>query len=87
MGEGILIDPVGAILAVMCFAFVRAGEFRQGTLSALSALGLATLIGCLIGAAAAIVRTVALRRFWIPDSLQSAVALATVVCCLRQTFG
>ncbi len=77
--EGIVIDPVGAILAVMCFAVVRSGELEQGSLSALQALGLAALVGSLTGLAAAMILISALRRFWIPDAMQSAVTLATVV--------
>lgn len=77
--EGIVIDPVGAILAVMCFAFVQAGEFGQGTLSALQTLGKATMIGGLAGTGSAALLIAGLRRFWIPDSLQSVVTLATLV--------
>lgn len=77
--EGIVIDPIGAILAVMCFAVVGAGEFEQGTLSALKALGLAAVIGCLAGGGSAVLLILGLSRFWIPDSLQNAVTLAMLV--------
>lgn len=86
--EGIVIDPIGAILAVMCFAVVRADEFGQGTLSALQALGLAVVIGGLAGTGSAVLVILGLRRFWIPDSLQSVATLALLVaaCTLSSHF-
>lgn len=78
--EGIVIDPVGAILAVLVFeAILATGTPGEATSVAvvgiLKAIGGGTGIG-LIGAAGLVL---ALRRYWIPDFLQNPVTLMAVV--------
>lgn len=77
--EGIVIDPVGATLAVMVFTVVRAGTVNEGTAHALADLGRTLLVGGVLGVAGAALMTLALSRFWIPDSLQNPVSLALVL--------
>lgn len=77
--EGIVNDPIGAVLAVLVFEALRAGGFREA--AAGSTLGLATtvLVAAAIAAAAAWLLVQLLRRFWIPDYLQNIAFLVAVV--------
>lgn len=80
--EGIVIDPVGAVLAVLVFeaaATVRSGLYQQAMLGAVAGMLRTSLIGLLIGGLAAVLLVFLLRRHWIPDRLQSPVALMAVV--------
>jgi len=75
--EGTLIDPIGAIMAVLVFEAV----FRQHG-DALDVAGnlLATLgLGAGVGLVAAALLAVGLHRYVIPDELHSATTLAAVV--------
>ncbi|GAB4412803.1 MAG: sodium:proton antiporter [Bryobacter sp.] len=77
--EGILIDPIGALLAVLVYeAF--ASKLLEGWSPVLvwhylSGIGL----GCLVGAIAAGLMMLALRYFLIPDDLLNSFSLAMVV--------
>lgn len=78
--EGIVIDPIGAILAVLVFEVILATETPNPATSVaivgiLKAIGGGTGIG-LIGAGTLVL---ALRRYWIPDFLQNPVTLMIVV--------
>jgi len=77
--EGIIIDPIGAILAVLIFEIIMAGGFQEATaLVGISLLG-TLLVGITIGILGAIIVVLLLRSYWIPDFLHSAVTLAMVV--------
>ncbi len=77
--EGIVNDPIGAILAVLVFETIVAGGFEQGMIvGALGALK-AAVIGGGLGLAGAAVVVLLLKRYWIPDYLQSPVALTVVI--------
>ncbi len=73
--EGIVVDPLGAILAVLVFTFVRSTEIRDGATTALIGLGMTFVIGISLGGLAAGVLILVLRRFWVPDYLHNAVSL------------
>ncbi len=77
--EGIVVDPIGAVLAVLVFEARHIEAFNIATLHALAALGKTILIGGGIGAAAAILIAFLLRRHWIPDYLESLVTMMIVV--------
>lgn len=77
--EGILIDPIGAALAVIVFEAVIAGEAREATLVVLQAVVLTIFAGVALGALGAGFLILVLRRYWVPDYLQNAVALMAVV--------
>lgn len=76
--EGIVIDPVGAVVAILTFEVALAGRF-EGPAVAFGNLFWTLFIGSLLGALAAAVMLLLLRHYWIPDYLQSSVALGTVV--------
>lgn len=76
--EGIAIDPVGVLLAVLVFevCFGAHAASPQGVASAIfSTLG----IGFGLGLGIAAVLVIFLRRFWIPEFLHSPFILMTVI--------
>lgn len=77
--EGIVNDPIGAILAVLVFEVLLAEGMQAGTLVAVLGIAKAAIFGTLIGLAAAGVVVVLLRRYLIPDFLQNPVTLMLVV--------
>ena len=78
MWEGIVIDPIGAVLAVLVFEAIGGGS---GTTTAHFAEALIKTIafGGGFGLLAAGVLTLLMSRYWVPDFLQSAVSLMLVV--------
>ncbi len=83
--EGILIDPIGAILAVLVFEFVLAGEGGGGLGAGLLMLVKISLVGGALGIGAGQFLGVALRREWLPDYLRNMAALCLV--CLVFTLS
>lgn len=76
--EGIINDPIGAVLAVLVFeALLMRGA--EGWTMALRGIFNAALFGGLIGLAGAAIIVVLLRRYLIPDYLHNAAALMIVV--------
>lgn len=77
--EGIVIDPVGALLAVLVFEAVSAGELREATAHVLGGVLKTIIVGGGLGVVAAGMLSFALRRYWVPDFLQNAVSLMLVL--------
>lgn len=77
--EGILIDPVGAVLAVLVFEAILAGEFSQAPSVVVSGVLLTIVIGLGLGLIGAAIMVIMLRRYWIPDHLQNSVSLLLAV--------
>ncbi|WP_324040591.1 cation:proton antiporter [Aeromonas caviae] len=77
--EGIVIDPIGALFAVLVFEAVRLGS--QGDLVGHTLLALAkTLgVGSLIGVGAGWLTTLLIRKDWLPVSLHKFGVLALVL--------
>ncbi|HEY8518393.1 MAG TPA: sodium:proton antiporter [Candidatus Binatia bacterium] len=76
--EGIIIDPIGATLAVLAFTVVQAdvGEgFGRATIELASTL----VIGVAIGGVAAAILIVVLSRYWVPDTLHNPVSLMLMI--------
>lgn len=77
--EGIVIDPIGAILAVLVLQAIIAtgGQVAASTI----ALGLVRtlLLGGAIGVLGALLLVQLLKHYWIPDFLHSVVTLALVI--------
>jgi NhaP-type Na+/H+ or K+/H+ antiporter len=76
--EGIIIDPIGASIAVLVFDLVVAGAAATWT-DTLITFAKIVLIGGGLGLAAGYFTYLALRRFWIPDYLRDIAILALVV--------
>jgi len=77
--EGILIDPVGAILAVLVFEAILAGEFSQAGTVVFLGIVKTLLIGGVIGFGMAQILIQLIRKFLIPDFLQESVAFVMVI--------
>ncbi|MCA9108207.1 MAG: cation:proton antiporter, partial [Planctomycetales bacterium] len=72
--EGIVIDPVGAVLAVLVFgALFAGGEGHHSSVPL--AVGRTLLVGGGLGWGTAYLLTYVLRNHWVPDFLQSVVIL------------
>lgn len=78
--EGIVIDPIGALLAVLVFEALFVGQkLDLGFGLAMQALMLTVLVGGVLGVVAAFALAAVLKRFWVPDSLQNPVSVLLVV--------
>lgn len=77
--EGIAIDPVGAVLAVLVFEWMAIKEPETATIQVAWGLAKTLVVGGGAGLVAAAILTLFLRRYWIPDALQSPVALMCVI--------
>jgi NhaP-type Na+/H+ or K+/H+ antiporter len=79
--EGILIDPIGATLAVLVFeGIIDGGATHQLTvLSILSGILVTLFVGTLVGAIFAYLLIQFLKRNWIAPFLETAVALMVVL--------
>ncbi|MCA9873625.1 MAG: sodium:proton antiporter [Anaerolineales bacterium] len=78
--EGILVDPVGATLAVLVLGVIVTGDPDHLTIPAiLLGIGLTLLVGGLIGGAIALFMIVLFRREWVPEYLQTAFTLMLVI--------
>lgn len=77
--EGIVNDPIGAMLAVLVFEAIVAGGLQRGV--SLTAIGVlkTLLLGGVLGIAGAAIVVVVLRRYWVPDFLQNPMVLTLVV--------
>src|SRR5690606_33391625 len=79
--EGIVVDPIGAVLAVLVFQAIELGqnETLVGTFWATGkSLIMTVMIGTLLGGLGAWLLAFALRRYAIPDFLQTPVTLMVV---------
>ena len=74
--EGILIDPIGATMAVLVYEFIISGGTQGGIGAGLIVFGKIIAIGVLIGAASGQCFGSILRRFWLPQYLHNFAALA-----------
>ncbi len=77
--EGILNDPIGAVLAVLVFEAILPGGVEQATARTLIGVLQAVLIGGGIGVLSGAILRLLLKRYWIPDFLQNPVSLMVVV--------
>ncbi|GMR05180.1 MAG: sodium:proton antiporter [Thermodesulfobacteriota bacterium] len=77
--ESILIDPIGAVIAVLVYEAIVAGRFNEITWMAGFGIMKTLFYGGGIGAGAALFMILSLKRYLIPDFLQNPVTLMTVV--------
>jgi NhaP-type Na+/H+ or K+/H+ antiporter len=77
--EGIMNDPIGAMLAVLVFQAILMGGAGGATAATLLGIMKTIFIGVLIGVAGEILLVQFLKRYWIPDYLQNPAALMLVV--------
>ncbi|WP_013627175.1 cation:proton antiporter [Rubinisphaera brasiliensis] len=77
--EGIVIDPIGALLAVLVSVAVASGNVTQAAMDVVLSLSATIGIAAILGFATAYALIVLFRRHLIPDYLQNSVLLATVL--------
>ena len=76
--EGIVIDPIGALLAVVVFSFIVSRD-QGGWSQSLGTFASVIACGCLLGAFGGWAFGTVLRRHWLPEYLQNLAALAAVL--------
>ena len=77
--EGIVIDPIGALLAVVVYSFIIARASGDGLSHSLLTFGGVIVCGSLFGIVGGWVSGHVLRKQWLPEYLQSLATLATVL--------
>jgi NhaP-type Na+/H+ or K+/H+ antiporter len=77
--EGILIDPVGAILAVLVFEAIISGEISEAGTVIFLGIFKTIFIGGVIGFGMAKLLILLMKKFLIPDILQESVAFVMVI--------
>lgn len=77
--EGIVIDPIGALLAVLVFEFIITGQGRAALGHSLGTFILVLVVGLGLGLVAGWLFGLLLRRHWLPEYLHNVAAL-TLVC-------
>jgi NhaP-type Na+/H+ or K+/H+ antiporter len=77
--EGILIDPIGALVAVLVFEFISVGAGGEYTKTALIEFGKIVLFGSTFGFTFAHALNFAINKQWIPHYLLNVFALASVL--------
>jgi NhaP-type Na+/H+ or K+/H+ antiporter len=77
--EGILNDPIGALLAVLVFEAIVSGElggsFGNMALEFLKSIG----VGAALGAAGGALTVALLHRYWAPEYLHEVISLSLVI--------
>ncbi|QOJ13300.1 MAG: sodium:proton antiporter [Planctomycetia bacterium] len=76
--EGIVVDPIGALLAVLVFEVLISGGAGFAFAPIATSLGKTVLVGGGLGLLAALFLQSAIARYWIPDHLHNAVTLLLV---------
>ncbi len=77
--EGILIDPIGALVAVLVFEFISVGEGQAYTQTALIEFGKILLFGFTFGFTFAHALAFAIKKNFIPHYLLNVVSLSVVL--------
>jgi len=76
--EGIVIDPIGALLAVLVFEFIVASQGEAIT-HTLVAFGKTIGIGCVLGLGSGYILGLSIRKNWIPHYLLNTAVLTIIL--------
>ncbi len=76
--EGIVIDPVGAMLAVLVFEAILLGNLQEAAPHVALALVKTVVLAGALGVASGMALALVLRLFWVPDYLHNAVSVMFV---------
>ena len=78
--EGIIIDPIGALMAVLVFEWIISSQQASGLISTTALLfGEIILVGAGLGALAAFILAYVIRHHWLPEYLHAFGSLALVL--------
>lgn len=83
--EGIAIDPIGAVLAVLVFEGIEHSGLGQATGFAVLGFLKTLVVGTAGGVLGGAVLVQMLKRYWIPDHLHSPITLSIVVAVFAGT--
>ncbi|MBN2445682.1 MAG: cation:proton antiporter [Phycisphaerae bacterium] len=83
--EGIVNDPIGALLAVLVFEVTLSGDVQSATSIAVFGVLKTLFVAGGLGTAGALLLALMLRRHWIPDYLHNAVSMAFVIVLFTLT--
>jgi len=78
--EGILIDPIGALVAVLVYEFISVDAGGEFTKTALIEFGKIVLFGSTFGFAFAHALNLIINKKWVPHYLMNVFSLAAVLC-------
>lgn len=81
--EGIVNDPIGALLAVLVYEFLAFEGGHGSPADILSSLALAALLSGALGFAIGRFAATSFRRGWVPEYLKPPVLLALVLICFE----
>jgi len=76
--EGIVIDPIGATLAVLVFEFILVGSDGNAVGHTFSAFGFLVCLGLFLGATTGYLFGLVLRHHWLPEYLHNVITLGVV---------
>jgi len=76
--EGIVNDPIGAILAVLVYEVIMSGSMQESFYQVIFGVLQAAFFGTLLGIVGAVIIVLLLKRYLIPDFLQNPVSLMVV---------
>ena len=77
--EGIVIDPIGAVLAVLVFDELMLNAGDSSIAAAAALLVKTALVGLILGAAGGALLTFGFRRFLVPDNLHGVASLSVAL--------
>lgn len=77
--EGVVIDPIGAVLAVLVFQVILTGGFQEALATIALVLVRTLLVASVLGMAGAAVIVTAFRKYWVPEYLHNAATLMLVI--------
>ncbi|MFI8556050.1 cation:proton antiporter [Pseudomonas putida] len=77
--EGIMIDPIGALLAVVVYSFIIASGDGNGLSQSLGTFAGVIVAGCALGAAGGWLLGQIMREQWLPEYLHNLASLAAVL--------
>jgi len=77
--EGIVIDPLGAVLAILVFDLILSQQNQDVSASPFMILGEILVVGAVAGCAAGYVVGLALRKYWLPEYLHNVGTLLVVI--------
>ncbi|MEM8593806.1 MAG: sodium:proton antiporter [Pseudomonadota bacterium] len=77
--EGIVIDPIGAMLAVLVYEYIVSSQEGLAIAHTIIIFTRIVLIGCFLGAAGGYILGTLIKRHWVPEYLHNFTALAMVL--------
>ncbi len=79
--EGIVIDPIGASLAVLVYEFIISGGGQTAWSHTMLTFGKLISVGTIIGACGGHLFGLTIRYHWLPEFLHNVAALTFVIAC------